>query len=904
MSENKRTSNQSYSESLSSPGPYIGRVVNNIDPMRQGALEVELLRRVGNQPSASQQLFTVRYLSPFYGVTGVEHNGTDDYDFNHTQKSYGFWAVPPDTGTLVMVIFVDSDPGQGYWIGCVQDAYMNHMIPGIAASESFNQTVRKNDEERWGVAGSTTEEYGAEVPIYAGNGTRQLPVGEINRVALRNQTPQAVVDANIKPVHPIAENLSTQGLLEDTVRGTHTSSARRDAPSNVYGMSTPGPIDKRIDAQKGKIGRKDASVQSFVSRLGGHSIVMDDGNDRKLRKGKPWEEPYEYVDIEQGATDGLSNFPKDESFRIRTRTGHQILMHNAEDLIYITNARGTAWIELTSNGKIDIYALDSISIRTEQDFNFVATRDFNVHAGRAINLFSTSSSGFSSGADLSLTAGTIMRVASDGETNITGNGNLTFTGQYEDFDITTKNFNITTETVNIKSGSDVQITAQNNMELLALSGSVAIASEKQFHVTSAESMYLTSRKNFHLRSEIGLAISAVTGNLSMTSKGVLAIESTDSMSLKGGPRLALNADEVLINSGGAIDTVIAKVATVPRAATGANNPPAAGERTDGLGGSVGGELTLYPLPGVGQVIVKRAPTAEPWRHHENFNPAGFTPDLTDRENPAMPYAFGDDPSEIRNSDDADSIPSDLGGNGGDFRGHTDNDTSLRPNLGQNASSGGKNDLADYTQMPRDWVADKEFLSKVQEVAGSIGTQFVDLLTVMMFETAGTMSPGVVNPRTGRAVGLIQFTPIAVKDLKKRGGLSTSLGALAEMTRVEQMEYVQKYFELVSTGVPRPLDLGTLYLLVFAPAYAKTGGPNTVIASRSSTGERKAWWNLNKALRTSPTGPITKASVARAPLSRKGFVISELERGGYSVSGGSTGPGITPGAPSGGHGGPI
>jgi len=71
---------------------------------------------------------------------------------------------------------------------------------------------------------------------------------------------------------------------------------------------------------------------------------------------------------------------------VRTRTGHQLLMHNSEDLIYIANARGTAWIELSSNGKIDIFATDSVSIHTENDFNFKADRDVNIEAGRNINM--------------------------------------------------------------------------------------------------------------------------------------------------------------------------------------------------------------------------------------------------------------------------------------------------------------------------------------------------------------------------------------------------------------------------------------------------------------------------------------------------------------------------------------
>ena len=77
---------------------------------------------------------------------------------------------------------------------------------------------------------------------------------------------------------------------------------------------------------------------------------------------------------------------KNELFRIRTRTGHQILLHNSEDLVYIANANGTAWIEMTANGKIDFFAEDSVSVHSKGDFNFKTDRDFNLQAGRDINL--------------------------------------------------------------------------------------------------------------------------------------------------------------------------------------------------------------------------------------------------------------------------------------------------------------------------------------------------------------------------------------------------------------------------------------------------------------------------------------------------------------------------------------
>lgn len=341
--------------SLPSPGPYLAKIVSHLDPTYMGTLEVQIMHESGNDTDSTGQLHQVKYLSPFLGQTSIRHIDDGDDDYNNTQKSYGMWMVPPDIGGIVVVIFIDGDPRKGYWIGCAQDQYMNFMMPGYAAT-SF-ATSKETDKAR-------------------------VPVAEYNKIKNDSSIDPTKFK---KPATPFEGKLETQGLLEDDIRGITTSSARREIPSAVFGISTPGPIDK--NGKRGKIGKKESPIdQAYVSRLGGSSFVMDDGDDKFIRKTKASEGPPEYSAIEQGETDGQKDIPHNELIRLRTRTGHQILLHNSEDLIYIGNARGTAWIELTSDGKIDIYAEDSISVHTKQDFNFYADRDFNIEVGRNFNL--------------------------------------------------------------------------------------------------------------------------------------------------------------------------------------------------------------------------------------------------------------------------------------------------------------------------------------------------------------------------------------------------------------------------------------------------------------------------------------------------------------------------------------
>jgi len=156
-------------------------------------------------------------------------------------------------------------------------------------------------------------------------------------------------------------------------------------------------------------------------------------------------------------------------------------MHNSHDLIYIGNSKGTAWIELTSNGKIDIFATDSVSIHTKQDFNFRADRDINFEAGRNINVF----------------AGKNM------ETNVTGYNYLVVDGDQKIAVRGSHNETIG-DTANITIGSNYELESGAIVNLAA-QGVFSIAAEGNINVGTAgvlnlgaNSNILVSGSNIHL----------------------------------------------------------------------------------------------------------------------------------------------------------------------------------------------------------------------------------------------------------------------------------------------------------------------------------------------------------------------------------------------------------------------
>jgi hypothetical protein len=323
--------------------PVIATVKNNVDPVRQGRIQVFVDDVNGVDPDDSSGWVTVRYMSPFYGRTygSSPDNGTGQYGTNPV--SYGEWHSPPDVGTKVICVFVNGDPNYGFYIGCIPEPEALTMVPAIGAVDS---KVTMNDGEAKGLAGAT-----------------QLPVTNLNS----DNTGEAESDNYLnatKPVHSyVASILSQQGLIRDNIRGPITTGAQRETPSRVgWGVSTPGrPIYEGgfTDANVVDAATSDkASATKIVSRRAGHTFVMDDG------------------DI----------LGKDQLIRLRTALGHQILMSDDGQCLFIIHANGQSWIELGAEGTIDMFSTNSVNIRTQGDLNLHADNNININTEKNLNI--------------------------------------------------------------------------------------------------------------------------------------------------------------------------------------------------------------------------------------------------------------------------------------------------------------------------------------------------------------------------------------------------------------------------------------------------------------------------------------------------------------------------------------
>lgn len=135
-----------------------------------------------------------------------------------------------------------------------------------------------------------------------------------------------------------------------------------------------------------------------------------------------------------------------------------------------------------------------------------------------------------------------------------------------------------------------------------------------------------------------------------------------------------------------------------------------------------------------------------------------------------------------------------------------------------------------------------FLRGVEGMAGRLGTRPEYILAVMSFETGGSFSPGVLNGAGSGATGLIQFMPTTAREL------GTSTEALARMSAVEQLEYVERYFAQRSD----PGDLNTLEGVYTTVLYGSPRpDPGSTLFSQGS-----AAYRMNAPLDLNGDGRIT------------------------------------------------
>jgi hypothetical protein len=125
--------------------------------------------------------------------------------------------------------------------------------------------------------------------------------------------------------------------------------------------------------------------------------------------------------------------------------------------------------------------------------------------------------------------------------------------------------------------------------------------------------------------------------------------------------------------------------------------------------------------------------------------------------------------------------------------------------------------------------DPAFEKKLEQVAKNLKVSKADLIGIMKHESG--LNPAAVNPSTG-ATGLIQFMPATAR------AMGTSTEALRNMSAIEQLDYVEKFYKPIAG---KAKDIGDLYMFTFLPA--AVGKSNDFVIGAKGSGN--AIWGISQ-----------------------------------------------------------
>lgn len=184
---------------------------------------------------------------------------------------------------------------------------------------------------------------------FGNHGNRSIPVGR-NRPDIGAQAP---VSDTLDPVEPQTSNLKVQfqgklGAPEARTRGAYERQAAQDKDvrdgSEGY-QKTPFADEDYLDAQ----------TYAFTTP-GRHALIFQDN-------------------------------PTNGRVRIKTADGHQIILDDANERIYISTCHGKSWIEMDRDGHIHMYGSASVSVAAAKDLNLIAGGNLNL-SGKNVNIAS------------------------------------------------------------------------------------------------------------------------------------------------------------------------------------------------------------------------------------------------------------------------------------------------------------------------------------------------------------------------------------------------------------------------------------------------------------------------------------------------------------------------------------
>lgn len=332
-------------------GISIGTVVDTDDPQQMGRVRVLVEAYGDTKFNDTSNLPWAMMCTPFGGMMHQSNFYRGPTDASTTGPiAYGMFNAPK-VGAVALVTCIDGD-------------VMSRVVVGYMHVE---QTVHN------------------------------LPHG---RFILDQQSdkPMGPVNSSEAPIQPLYDNwtktFNSRTNYEWKTRGADnsvgglTKSFKSNNPEGAFASNVPDDSNVSITESDGRT----------YTRTTGYNKSRLDGS--KL-------DPQVYCWV----TPGFHAISMDDSkdncrMRFRTTTGHQILLDDTNERIYISTNEGANWVEMDSDGSIDIFSNTKVSIHAVGDINLRSEQTVRIDADLGVHI--------RSGANVNITAATNVNSHAEG----------------------------------------------------------------------------------------------------------------------------------------------------------------------------------------------------------------------------------------------------------------------------------------------------------------------------------------------------------------------------------------------------------------------------------------------------------------------------------------------------------
>lgn len=331
-------------------GITIGTVVDTNDPQEMGRVRIVCPKWGDSWSSKVEDLPWALYASPFAGQTQLETRGPG-IQTSTGGISYGLWAIPK-VGTQVLVCCIDGNPMTRAYLSCLYDQFANNTLPHGRFTYEDHPAITKT---------SDTPPYGP-------------------------------LTATEKPIEPLTGNMNKAFGTSD----------RREFATRGADFSVAGVRIENLESAPGKVADDDGAVYDGWTNTQGYQLNRGDPGSDDARKFES-----QVTSLTTPGFHALSMDDRQENCRIRVRTtsGHQIIMDDTNERIYISTAEGNNWIEMDQSGNIDMFTTGNFSVRAENDINISAGGSVRIDAVKDVSVRAGTTMGLKAGTNMDVTVG-------------------------------------------------------------------------------------------------------------------------------------------------------------------------------------------------------------------------------------------------------------------------------------------------------------------------------------------------------------------------------------------------------------------------------------------------------------------------------------------------------------------